>query len=99
MQGTPWTRFSNRQIPNFFEITLSSLVKKNVFTSRVDENGKEEFSLTNVAAAWLDNDLLIDTLLFDFKGKRLLYNTLFLPCDRGSRNRRYGKVRSVRIVR
>lgn len=63
--------------PELFEITLSSLVKKNVFTSRVDENGKEEFSLTNVAAAWLDNDLLIDTLLFDFKGKKGSYTILF----------------------
>ncbi len=63
--------------PELFEITLSSLVKKNVFTSRVDENGKEEFSLTNVAAAWLDNDLLTDTLLFDFKGKNGSYTVLF----------------------
>lgn len=63
--------------PELFEITLSSLVKKNVFTSRVDESGKEEFSLTNVAAAWLDNDLLTDTLLFDFKGKRGSYTILF----------------------
>lgn len=63
--------------PEIFEITLSSLVKKNVFTSRVDESGKEMFSLTNVAAAWLDNDLLTDTMLFDFKGKNGSYTVLF----------------------
>ncbi len=63
--------------PELFEITLDSLVKKNVFTSRVDENGNEEFSLTNVAAAWLDNDILQDTVFFDFKGKKGSYTILF----------------------
>lgn len=63
--------------PEMFEMTLASLVKKGVFTSRVDEDGEERFSLTNVSVAWLDNDLLTDTLFVDFKSDYKSYTMLF----------------------